>query len=504
MNALYFSPLLLSINLMVASALACTALWYHSRPYRGPGVWTCGVLMLVAGLFLLLLESPSLRILGSALQTAGEAILVVGVFRYLGLTEPWWIVPTGAGAIGAAMAWYSWVAPFNAELLVTLSSGLSAVISTLASRVLWAGPGEPELLGVRRFVALTFAGYSLVSLCSGLIALANSLQGIEFTLETTSVAYLLPINFGIPLWTLCLIGLALLTMRRILLDSQRNAQAAKASAHRFERLMSVTNGGVMLLKDGRLLDANPMLETLFARPLSELLGRPLTELFEKGDDLGEQVAAADSRPHDHQAIRGDGARFAAELSVAALDDGSRVAEIRDVSLRKALEEELRQLAFRDPLTGALNRRAFAERAEQERLRSARQFSSLCLAIFDLDHFKQINDTYGHAVGDQVLQRFAGLCQRGIRRTDQFARFGGEEFVLLLPDTHQGQASALLGRLREQWAGERLDTPLGTLQSTVSIGLVQIDDEAPLEAWLERADTALYRAKSEGRNRLVVG
>ncbi|WCD77848.1 sensor domain-containing diguanylate cyclase [Pseudomonas sp. TUM22785] len=504
MNALYFSPLLLSINLMVASALGCTALWYYSRPYRGPGVWTCGVLTLVAGLFLLLFENTSLYVLGSALQTAGEAILVVGVFRYLGLAEPWWIVPTSASLIGVAMGWHSWVAPFNGELMVALSSGLSALITALASRVLWAGPGEPELRGVRRFVALTFAGYVLVNVTSGLIAMANNLQGIEFTLETTSVSYLLPINFGIPLWALCLIGLALLTMRRILLDSQHNALAAKASAHRFERLMGVTNGGVMLLKDGHLLDANPMLETLFAQPLTELLGKPLAHLFETCDDLATQMADADSRPHDHQAIRGDGSRFAAELSVAALDDGSLVAEVRDVSQRKALEEELRQLAFRDPLTGALNRRAFAERAEQERLRSARQHRPLCLAIFDLDHFKQVNDTYGHAVGDLVLQRFAGLCRGGIRRTDHFARFGGEEFVLLLPDTNQSQASVLLERLRQHWADERLDTPLGMLQSTVSIGLVQIDDDAPLEAWLERADVALYKAKSEGRNRLVMG
>ena len=104
----------------------------------------------------------------------------------------------------------------------------------------------------------------------------------------------------------------------------------------------------------------------------------------------------------------------------------------------------------------------------------------------------------------MLQRFAGLCRGGIRRTDHFARFGGEEFVLLLPDTNQSQASVLLERLRQHWADERLDTPLGMLQSTVSIGLVQIDDDAPLEAWLERADVALYKAKSGGRNRLVMG
>ncbi|PBZ54968.1 hypothetical protein CJU54_00565 [Pseudomonas aeruginosa] len=503
MNSLYYSPLLLNINLMVASAVACTALWYYSRPYPGPGVWTCGVFTLVLGLVLLLSEAPLLNVFGNAFQITGEALLVMGVFRFLGLPPPWWLVPTSAGLVGTLVAWHWLVTPFNSELLTAGYSANSTILSGLACRTLWSGPSETQLQGARRFVALTFAGYGLVTILSGLIALSASFEGIEHADESRSVSYLLPINFGVPLWIITLIGLALLTMRKALLESQHHAKDARASANRFERLMSVTNGGVLLLKEGRILDANPMLEKLYACPLRDLIGQPLTTLFEPDDELPEQVAAADSRPHDRQALRSDGSHFAAELSVAALDDGSRVAEIRDVSMRKALEEELRLLAFRDPLTGALNRRAFAEHAEHELLRSRRQESSLCLAIFDLDHFKQINDRYGHAVGDQVLQRFSRLCQERIRRTDLFARFGGEEFVLLMPDTGKNQAMVLLELLRTHWAEEQLDSPQGIFRSTVSIGLVPIEGVTPLEYGLERADAALYKAKSAGRNRVAV-
>lgn len=503
MNSLYYSPLLLSINLMVASAAACIALWYYSRPYRGPGVWTSGVLTVICGLFLLLTDIPPLRILSETIQITGEALLVMGVFRFLGLPPPWWIVPTTAGLIGTITAWHWWVTPIHSELLVAAFSIISALLAGLASRILWLGPGEAELQGVRHFVALTFGGYCLVMVLSGSVALIAGLEGIQYADEKQSLSYLLQINLGVPLWVITLFGLALMTMRRAVLDSQHSAGEARDNAHRFERLMSVTNGGVLLLREGRISDANPMLAELYACPLGELVGQPLTALFEDDDDLALQVAVADSRPHDRQAQRGDESQFAAELSVAALDDGNRVAEIRDVSVRKALEEELRSLAFRDPLTGALNRRAFTERAEHELLRSRRNATPLCLAAFDLDHFKQINDSYGHATGDRVLQLFSHLCQERIRRTDLFARFGGEEFVLLMPDTDQNQALLLLEHLRANWADERINSPNGFFQSTVSIGLTLVDGAAPMGHWLERADVALYQAKSTGRNRVIM-
>ncbi|MCQ4312775.1 sensor domain-containing diguanylate cyclase [Pseudomonas stutzeri] len=508
MTALYFSPILLGINLMAASAVACTALWYYSRPYHGPGIWTCGVLTLVLGLLLFIGDlatgSPLMRIAGFTLQLSGEALLVVGIFSFLNRSPAWWIVPSCAGAICAISSWQWITGNTNSELLLAIYSLFGALLPALASCALWLARGEVELRHVRRFVAIIFGGLALVASASGLVALFESQTGLAQPDENHSASYLLSFHLGVPLWIIALFGLALLTMRRILLDSQHNASAAQVNAKRFERLMNVANAGVLISRYGVIVDANPMLGSLFTRSHHALIGQPLTTLFDVDNDLAAQITAANGQPKDRQAIRSDGSHFSAEFCIVSLEDGSQVAEIRDVSDRKALEDELRTMATRDPLTGALNRRAFAERAEHELLRSNRQGAALCLAVFDLDHFKQINDQYGHAVGDQVLQQFSQLCQAQIRRTDPFARFGGEEFVLLLPDTDQKQATALLQRLRLSWAREIVKTSQGPLHSTVSIGLVQVDDTAPFERWFERADAALYQAKHAGRNRVEIG
>ena len=303
---------------------------------------------------------------------------------------------------------------------------------------------------------------------------------------------------------MALVGLVLLTMRRILSDSQRNAQQAAANAERFERLMSVSNAGVMVLDGERIIDSNPKLEQLFAQTRDQLLGQPLSRLFDNSSQqpLSDLLQQADGQPHDLLAQRADGQAFAAELSIVRLAEAQQqVAEIRDVSQRKALEEQLRQLATTDPLTSTLNRRAFQQRAEHELSRSQRQGTALCLAILDLDHFKRVNDQHGHAVGDQVLVAFSTLCRQQARSTDLFARFGGEEFVILLPDSDLNAAQQRLERLRSNLHIHTVDTAQGPLNISVSIGLASSRPHETLEQLLQRADTQLYQAKTQGRNRI---
>ncbi len=508
MESLYFSPMLLSINLMLGSAVACSGLWYFSRPYRGPGIWMAGTWTLLIGVLLFVgymgTGNKLLNISGNALQLAGEALLMVGVFRFLGLPPPWWIVPASAGAMSAVMCWHWFVAAINTELVVTIYSLIGGLLPIQACRALWTASAEAELKSVRRFVALTFAAFALITLIRGLLGLIDGLQGIEHVDVTQSVAYLLPYNFGIPLWLVALVGLVLLTMRRILSDSQRNAQQAAANAERFERLMSVSNAGVMVLDGERIIDSNPKLEQLFAQTRDQLLGQPLSRLFDNSSQqpLSDLLQQADGQPHDLLAQRADGQAFAAELSIVRLAEAQQqVAEIRDVSQRKALEEQLRQLATTDPLTSALNRRAFQQRAEHELSRSQRQGTALCLAILDLDHFKRVNDQHGHAVGDQVLVAFSTLCRQQARSTDLFARFGGEEFVILLPDSDLNAAQQRLERLRSDLHTHPVDTAQGPLNISVSIGLASSRPHETLEQLLQRADTQLYQAKTQGRNRI---
>ena len=172
-------------------------------------------------------------------------------------------------------------------------------------------------------------------------------------------------------------------------------------------------------------------------------------------------------------------------------------------LAQALEQ-IRQLATHDDLTGLLNRRAMLDRMQLEQRRSLRSGSPLLIAQLDIDHFKVVNDTHGHAAGDLVLQSFADTVRRNVRDTDVLARWGGEEFVLLLCDTPAADAVALMERLRQ--AVQAMQVPVAQggqpITVTVSIGLARHAPADPLAGTLERADQALYAAKAGGRNRVV--
>ncbi|SDT95792.1 GGDEF domain-containing protein [Halopseudomonas salegens] len=176
----------------------------------------------------------------------------------------------------------------------------------------------------------------------------------------------------------------------------------------------------------------------------------------------------------------------------------------EIERRKSLEAELQRQATTDPLTGLSNRRQYEMLFRRERERCARQGGSMVLGIADLDHFKQINDTHGHDLGDQALKHVASIFLESLRHSDVVGRFGGEEFILLLPDTQMDQAKVVVERLREQLAG----TPLGAeslsipLTATFAITPVRVDDDT-IEDIIRRADKGLYQGKREGRNRVVV-
>lgn len=162
------------------------------------------------------------------------------------------------------------------------------------------------------------------------------------------------------------------------------------------------------------------------------------------------------------------------------------------------------LATRDELTGLVNRRHMMDVLQQHRKRLHRSgYHRFCLAILDIDHFKRVNDTHGHGVGDEVLRRFAAVAQQALRDTDVLARWGGEEFLLLLNDTTTDQALVGLDRVREMLADARLSNDVPDLRATFSAGLTAYDAGEPLSVCIERADRALYEAKATGRNRTVI-
>lgn len=172
-------------------------------------------------------------------------------------------------------------------------------------------------------------------------------------------------------------------------------------------------------------------------------------------------------------------------------------------LASDMAEEMKILATTDSLTPCLNRRGFYEHAKNLLQSSSQQLDSVYLLYWDIDKFKSINDNYGHAVGDKVLVESCSRVAKAIKSSDLFGRFGGEEFVVLCPDTDKSEAERIAERLRHLIDDEVISTDAGDIHVTISIGVAKLDQTSfCLEQLLKKADEALYSAKETGRNRVV--
>lgn len=202
------------------------------------------------------------------------------------------------------------------------------------------------------------------------------------------------------------------------------------------------------------------------------------------------LLAIDSKEANH---------FSEESITLATEFANQVA----VALENArLFKETQTQAITDALCGVYNRRGLFQLGEFEFQRARRISRPFCAMIFDIDHFKRVNDHYGHKVGDQVLQKLAERCQKTSRTVDLISRYGGEEFVILLPETNLESAKRIAERLRQSIMNEPFPTDAGALRITTSIGLAEAHNIDSLHTLIERADSALYKAKNAGRNRVM--
>lgn len=196
------------------------------------------------------------------------------------------------------------------------------------------------------------------------------------------------------------------------------------------------------------------------------------------------------------------------LGFSAIEsDVSREKELR-MDLQKKIEdgrilqEKLRYFATHDELSGMSNRRYFIKQAESEMARCRRHGHAMCVILADLDHFKAVNDTHGHAAGDAVIQAFAELCDNTLRSHDLASRIGGEEFAILLPETDLEGGLVLAERLRQTLADTTLTINSKSVAVTASFGVTMaLPEDKDVGVILARADKAMYKAKSQGRNRV---
>ena len=188
----------------------------------------------------------------------------------------------------------------------------------------------------------------------------------------------------------------------------------------------------------------------------------------------------------------------------ARKQAENIAEIKSRELY-IKSQELERLSTTDPLTGLPNRRFFDMAAQQLLHLSTRNMRPFSVLMIDIDYFKRVNDTYGHAVGDKVLVAVAQACQESIRGADLSTRYGGEEFCFLLSETNSKGAYILAERIRATIAALKFESSNQSFSVTVSIGISECgeDEKVSLKNLLERSDEALYKAKRAGRNRVVI-
>ena len=263
---------------------------------------------------------------------------------------------------------------------------------------------------------------------------------------------------------------------------------------------------------GKFFEVNAKLCEFLAIPREDLVGMALGNLpVAKGESpasdplTAARLSGSTETLFERRFASGEGNFVWAEVSYRPVWGQADkpeffIASFHDITERKLLQNTLERQALLDPLTHALNRLSFDQRANSELLRSGRHGYMMTLIMADLDFFKAINDTYGHAEGDHVLAAFGKIVRHCLRSIDLFGRWGGEEFLILLPDTGPSGAKRVSERIRASL--EEHIFPSGA-RMTVSLGVVARRSGEGLSALLERADAAMYQAKENGRNQVFI-
>ncbi|MDF8334106.1 sensor domain-containing diguanylate cyclase [Novosphingobium cyanobacteriorum] len=322
------------------------------------------------------------------------------------------------------------------------------------------------------------------------------------------------------LYLLALMSFAMLRLK--IAGAQEKArfavEEALAETQALYRLLAENATEVVLRTDtsGMIAYASPAMARQGGTVPESLIGRHLTDIVhpthagqvmglhedaivggETQERWAEFVAGGALKPVDPE---GRDHWFEIQIHPLLQEDGritGAVALIRNIDERKAFEEQLFEAGLTDPLTGLSNRRAFVAMLQHHLDQGAQG----CLALFDLDHFKAINDQYGHEVGDKVLTIFAQLARSQVRQEDMVARIGGEKFAVILPRSTPEQAEQVCGRILTTFSGTTRVVGEAIVRTTASAGVAHIAGSA--DETMKVADLALYTAKAKGRDRLEV-
>jgi diguanylate cyclase (GGDEF)-like protein/PAS domain S-box-containing protein len=443
------------------------------------------------------------------------------------------IKPTGTTAIraaaavlvaGAGLVYLSLILPHPSGA-DELALSLTALAMAVAGAAIFALAKPIPRHGVHAILAAVVAVTGLLIYASGI---AVGQYGTIFVWTTLVTSYFFPrrvaaIHLG---WLLTVNGMALLLVENtagyspltrwlftaialtvvMLLTTAvvaRRTRADERARHFFDLSRDMLCTANM---DGYFVELNDAWTKYLGYTLDELRSVPFVERVHPEDrerteaESAALFEGAETIGFENRYLAKDGTwhwlRWSSQLSPDESLIYARAADITEVKRIEAEREELlgkvQDLARRDSLTGLPNRRALEEQLPQAMARARRGLSPLSVAILDIDHFKDYNDAHGHLAGDEVLRACARAWDSAVRAEDTIVRFGGEEFLVLLPDTDAEQATEIIERLR-------MKTPMG---QSCSAGLACWDYNESIDELLGRADKALYLAKASGRNQLA--
>ncbi|WP_197277328.1 sensor domain-containing diguanylate cyclase [Sphingomonas profundi] len=439
-------------------------------------------------------------------------------WRFYGMSQFWIAIPARTLVVAASLL--CWLAVRRCRTPDAMNRVMAAwmVLTTVGVTALVSSHSELALFVVLLLPMIFYLGVPLPfrwTAAASACASAALMTGYEAPAGTHGAG----LGLALALLTLnCCLALVLAQsnrFRRLEWHATRTARAIAdelaVSRETMEKMFAAAPVPMVVTarEDGRILHANDACAIMFGIA-PEMIG---THSFhEHYVDPGERERLIarlekDGRVIDFemQARCAAGVQRTVLVKAATIDlpaGRATIAGIIDISDRKAVELSLEWLASTDPLTKLPNRLSFFSTARAEMMRAIRLHRPLALLMIDLDHFKVINDTFGHHGGDMALKAFGALCLERLRGTDIIGRLGGEEFGILLPDTDVTEALAIAEKLCADLRALRLPTPNEALQLSASIGLTLVRrDDRDLDMALARADRALYAAKRAGRARV---
>lgn len=501
--------------MMLATYSVCSflvmLLWMQNRRrYGGTHLWAVGFVCQTLGVFLIIMRGliPDFLsiVAGNASILCGAALIFIGLEVFLGregsyrscavLMVPWLFV----------QIWGTYIHPSITLRSVNSTAGL-IIVFVFCLRLLLFKTG-PETRMLAREVVLAFAGYCALSLVRLAHLLSTGIRTHDFFRAGA---------FEIFIFVCYSLFFIMLTHSFAFMVNKRLMKEVNAEKDKFAKAFHSAPFGMVIkrMSDGLILEINQEYGKTTGYAAAEMVGRtvPSMHIWERDEDRRAMIEEliTNGRVHGIEAVlrTKDGSKITGLYSAEIISiDGEEaiLSTINDITERKRMEERIRDISTRDPLTNIYNRRYILERLEvimKEYERVGRPFT---LAMIDLDHFKSVNDTFGHGAGDMVLIDFTRIVAANIRPYDLFGRYGGEEFLVIFVSTAKPHAETITARILELVQNRKVDAAGTSLRYAFSCGLADSSEfgsgALSIERMIGMIDRRLYEAKRTGRSRIV--